>query len=167
MSFAANSLLKQSFPVNNNALAHDQKAVNVKVATHYNTSKVNSRQTIIVGRTALGNNTTFNFRFDTISFIPDVMIVRNTSYIQTAGNNTLWYIWSDIGAINNAIATFGPSGTTAVNSSKQGQVFQIQKPIGGNYTFKIYDSVNPNNLTTAPDATGSLALTLEFIKYDV
>lgn len=149
-----------------NAWAKDQEKVQQKLATAYNTNQINSRTTVFVSQTALGNNQSFNAKI-TVPFVPDEMIVKNITYYQSAGAGTIWFVKSSLIA-QDVLGCFGSSGAGwQPTSTGEQSTFKLQRLINGTYQFAIVDNLNGTTPAIVPDATGSIAISLEFIKYDV
>ena len=128
--------------------------------------------------TAVNQGTTaYNFTFPvSLGFVPDMVIVRNITYVATSANtgalvtanSSVFLVWSDLinGYIGSYCYFFLNSNTvnTVVGSMSSPQ--RMLKP--GQFTNSIQFRICKVNGTTASEdstQTGTLTVEMDFIKY--
>ena len=90
-----------------------------------------------------------------IPFIPDEVIARNIAYTNDGTESGVSYVWTNLVDDN-----YLGSVMDGASISPQ-QIFTLNKPISGNYQFKILGVDGDFDET----AEGDLFISLEFVKY--
>jgi hypothetical protein len=120
------------------------------------------RKNIFITKSAL--NTRSWSQEINIDFVPDVMIVKGFAY-QDNGTTTTFYVLRSSLVDYNTMLTFvrgDPNDGITPHYTPTDIVFDMKKPVRGNYTFEFLDvSGDPATINI------NFALHLEFVRYNI